>query len=322
MNRKISIIVPVYNAEQYLKQCLDSVKEQSFKNFECICIDNKSTDKSRELIQRYVKNDQRFIYLQEECSGPSYARNTGLNNVTGDYITFIDADDYIADDYLEKYLHVAIENNADLVFGSYTSNEHQIENYSITDGTKYNLINNLADKTGGVVWAKLYKRAVIHNIRFDEAFKMREDLEFNLRVLNNIEKVCYINNYGYYYRVNDNSLSRKTAADISIRTQQTTQILQLLFQNQTNGDAIDIFLKKMIFWDAVSIVSMKQNLKLITDSTSFMMYKKFICCETVRDYIFFGLLKHNRIRLARMVYQFYVTRNKLLKRKYRDGNVK
>lgn len=94
-----SIIVPVYNVEKYLDKCLKSILRQTFKDFECIIIDDGSQDNSNIIIDKYVKLDQRFKVIHQKNMGISAARNAGLDIAEGDYITFIDSDDYIADDY-------------------------------------------------------------------------------------------------------------------------------------------------------------------------------------------------------------------------------
>lgn len=98
-----SIIVPVYNVEKYIDKCLASILRQTFKNFECIIIDDCSPDNSNAIIDKYVKLDQRFKVIHQKNMGVSVARNTGLDIAKGDYIIFVDSDDYIADDYLEKF---------------------------------------------------------------------------------------------------------------------------------------------------------------------------------------------------------------------------
>ena len=101
MNAKVSVIIPVYNAEQYLKRCLDSVLAQTYQDFEIICIDDGSTDNSGAICDEYAKKDSRIRILRKENGGVSSARNAGLNIAEGEYITFIDSDDYVDTDYMQ-----------------------------------------------------------------------------------------------------------------------------------------------------------------------------------------------------------------------------
>ena len=115
----ISIIVPIYNVEKYLRQCLDSIQDQSYQNFECLLINDGSPDNSADICKEYVSKDPRFRYIEKENGGVSSARNLGLEHSKGEYITFIDSDDWVDLDYLEV-LHSKIkEYNTDFVISSY-----------------------------------------------------------------------------------------------------------------------------------------------------------------------------------------------------------
>ena len=114
MNNKISIIVPVYNAEDYLKRCLDSLINQTYKNIEIIIIDDSSTDNSKEIIKKYASKDNRIrTFFSEINQGVSKSRNIGLKSFFGDYVLFMDSDDYLKDDALEIMLDRSIKYNAD-----------------------------------------------------------------------------------------------------------------------------------------------------------------------------------------------------------------
>lgn len=97
----ISIVIPIYNAEKYLEECLNSIKNQTYKNFEVIMVNDGSKDDSETICMNFLRSDSRFRYLKKENAGVSSARNVGLDNVEGDYITFIDADDWVDENYLE-----------------------------------------------------------------------------------------------------------------------------------------------------------------------------------------------------------------------------
>ncbi|MBR3628081.1 MAG: glycosyltransferase family 2 protein [Elusimicrobia bacterium] len=113
---KISVIVPTYNVEKYLSQCLDSILNQTFKDFECICINDGSTDNSLSILQKYASKDNRIKIINQENKGLSGARNAALKIVTGKYITFVDSDDFVSSDYLEKLINLAEKENSDIVY--------------------------------------------------------------------------------------------------------------------------------------------------------------------------------------------------------------
>ena len=110
---RVSIIVPIYNREKWLRNCLDSISSQTFKEWECILVNDGSTDNSLKIAQKYAANDERFIVFSQENQGVSAARNLGLDHAQGKWVTFVDSDDEIAPDYLEILHKIGEDNNAD-----------------------------------------------------------------------------------------------------------------------------------------------------------------------------------------------------------------
>ena len=115
----ISIVIPIYNAEKYLEECLNSIKSQTYKNFEVIMVNDGSKDDSETICMNFLRSDSRFRYLKKANGGVSSARNLGLDNVKGDYITFIDADDWVDENYLDLLITTVKKNHSDIVVSSY-----------------------------------------------------------------------------------------------------------------------------------------------------------------------------------------------------------
>ena len=111
---KISVVIPVYNAAPYLQRCLDSIYSQSYKNLEIICINDGSTDKSLEILSTYAKKEKRLVVISQENKGASAARNAGIERATGDFISFIDADDYILPGLYEKFMEYGGQSRPDI----------------------------------------------------------------------------------------------------------------------------------------------------------------------------------------------------------------
>lgn len=186
----VSIIIPVYNAQEYLDDCIKSVLGQTYKNFEVILIDDGSLDKSLKICNGYSEWDNRIIVIHKENGGVSSARNMGLDVAKGDYILFVDSDDYIAEDYIESHINF----DADVVVsgteksGAYLKNE---------------ILKNEGEFVGfGGPWKKLYKKELISNTRFREEIKIGEDIIFNLEILKKTENIYYITYDGYHIRYN------------------------------------------------------------------------------------------------------------------------
>ena len=214
---KISVIIPVFNVENYLARCLDSVINQTLKDIEIICVDDGSTDNSFNILNDYKNSDDRIQVYQQENGGHSVATNTGLKYVTGDYIFFVDSDDWIELDALEKLYNNAIENDSDLVL--YDSIEHLPENqfrerrYGILNGLKNEIFDYKSEKrlilnSYYVQWSKLYKTYFFrqHNLKLPD-FRLYEDIGLNVAAITFAKRITYLPEILYHYnRLNDSSL--------------------------------------------------------------------------------------------------------------------
>lgn len=213
MEDLVSIIIPVYQVEKYLEKCLESVINQTYKKIEVILIDDGSKDNSGKICDEYAQKDKRIIVIHKNNEGVSKARNVGIECAKGTYITFVDSDDFIHKDYIEKLYELCKHNNADL---SICGTKNILENEKVVKKSrKYK--KNL-DKEDGmkellnekyytcVIWAKMYKKELLKNIRFNEKTKIAEDLEVLYKVLDKCKKIS-INTFEnlYYYRIRDDS---------------------------------------------------------------------------------------------------------------------
>lgn len=205
MDCLISIIIPVYNVEKYLENCVRSIEHQSYQKIEIILVDDGATDNSGEMCDLLAKEDARIKVIHKINGGLSDARNIGIDNATGDYIMFVDSDDYIADRCVEVLLNNLLEHGASvsvchmnrtLNLTEYTKEE----NYSIEvyDTTKAMEEMFYGKKYSTSACAKLYKTALFDEIRFPFG-KFAEDLFTIYRVLNLCDKVVYCSYIGYYY---------------------------------------------------------------------------------------------------------------------------
>lgn len=211
----VSIIIPVYNTEKYLRQCLNSVLNQSFSNWECIVVDDGSTDGSGMICDEYGQMDNRFHIVHKQNDGVSTARNRGLDLAIGIYISFIDGDDFIESDFLEKMLSAMISCKVDIVcckaIYSYQNREDQNAHYSIFSRKESIVEMLLPTSFHGWPWNKLYKAEIIdqYGIRFDETLKYCEDEVFVLQYLVHINTCCYLSNRLYHYVQNEMSANNK-----------------------------------------------------------------------------------------------------------------
>lgn len=218
----ISIIVPVYQAEKYLCRCIDSILAQTFTDWECILVDDGSTDKSGRICDEYATRDSRFRVFHKPNGGVSSARNLALDNARGEWVTFIDADDFISNNYFN-----AIEKSSvDIVFTESKkffpiTNEHTIifsmPLCTIMDTCKYKnvlseYIPNLAFRTP---WGKFIKRSLIGDVRFELGQKLGEDTIFAYKIYKDAASIQFCDHSTYYWRAADSPHSVKYKLDVA-----------------------------------------------------------------------------------------------------------
>ena len=225
-NFLISIVIPVYNAEKYLGGCLNSIQNQTYKNFEVILVNDGSIDNSESICKSFVEADTRFRYYLKGNGGASSARNFGLDNVTGDYVTFIDADDWVEENHLEVLINNIKENNSDMAVSSikkfdnsnnfyfrvYSNEEKYLLNYNKLNRVEFLVILPKlipANNSYKVAVSKLFKKELVTDVRFDESIVYGEDLEFFFKIYNNINSISYIDEVTYVYRLHDERSSSK-----------------------------------------------------------------------------------------------------------------
>lgn len=217
-NVKVSIIVPIYNVEKYLKKCIESIIRQTHSNLEIILVDDGSPDSSGEIADRYANKDKRIKVIHQKNSGVSAARNVGINAATGEYICFADGDDYLMDDYVEYLLDLVIKNKADIslttkMFSNYDLNQTKKEKVEIYTGEEAT-ISILCYNIPIGVYCKMFKRSFIgDSIRFLEDIFIGEGFNFNTTAFQRANKVVVGNRKIYFYR-KDNTNSATTKFSI------------------------------------------------------------------------------------------------------------
>ena len=218
MHGLISIIIPVYNVEKYLKQCLNSIINQTYNNLEIILIDDGSTDNSGNICDYYSKIDNRIYVIHKENEGQSIARNLGIKLAKGEYIGFLDSDDWIEEDMYSFLFENIEKHKADIIscslFFEYQSKtivpRKENDNIIIFDkNNKNNLVRNflLHKIYDGAVWNKLYKRKLFNNIIFP-INQYYEDNFIVFDLLNAAKKIILTNKVFYHYRQHDNSTTK------------------------------------------------------------------------------------------------------------------
>lgn len=239
----VSIIIPVYNAAEYIEECLDSILEQTYKNLEIILIDDGSTDDSIFIIQSYAKKDFRIRYFSITNSGPGVCRNKGLDEFTGDFVMFVDSDDMLYTDMIETLIE-RVKSSSDIAMCKFSKD---IKTFG--EGNK-SLINHTEQFTDSVKqmysagfasagpYSKLYGKDIFSKLRFPD-IPMYEDSAISLQVLSHATNVIFIDYVGYYYRFNPESITNKQVSEKNFSILDKVDIV-LDFIKQEHPEALNL----------------------------------------------------------------------------------
>ncbi len=239
----MSVIIPVYNAEEYLDKCIKSVISQTYKNLEIILINDGSTDGSLELCNFYALSESNVKVLSQQNAGASSARNLGLAHSTGDYIVFVDSDDWIMPAYVESLYFNLVNYSADMVIIDYFIEENTKLLYSKKKGsiniyTNKETLNHIfdTDKFLGYIWNKIFQARIIKNsnMMFNTELKVWEDLLFCCQYISRIEKIVYIQKPLYVYKLRNDSLTKSTCYEVQKSLLKSVEKIMELSKNSSS----------------------------------------------------------------------------------------
>lgn len=239
----ISIIVPVYNVEKYLAKCINSLINQTYNNLEVLLIDDGSTDNSLIICEEFQKKDSRIKVIHKQNGGLSSARNTGIDNSNGEYLLFIDSDDWIKPNFVEILSNVAIDNNVDLVVSGlintflydYIDNMYNSNHYEII--SKEDMLKKVLYGENGIdvsACGKLYNKNVFCNLKYDEG-QLYEDFLIIDKIINNCQSFAIVDYRGYYYYQRENSIMHSKYNDKRyVLINKSEEIIDLANEYYTN----------------------------------------------------------------------------------------
>lgn len=284
----ISVIVPVYNVEKYLHQCIDSLLQQTYPNTEIILVDDGSKDNSGKICDEYAERYNNVIVVHKENAGLGMARNTGLEYITGKYVAFVDSDDWLSKDFLEVLHNNFISNNVDFCKSGFQQVKNNGIIVSVTqyknelfegDRAKKELLPRMVgsspsqhDSIEMCVWGGLYNAEIIksHGVRFpSERVLISEDLVFDIDYMQYANGACTVDAVCYNYRVNENSLTRSYRPDRYKACAYFYSEMEKKLKNYGYDNMTMLRLKRMFFiyakmsigqeTSAISGLSSKQN---------------------------------------------------------------
>lgn len=230
----VSVIVPIYNVEKFLEKCLLSIKNQTFRNYEVLLIDDGSTDNSKKICEDFVKNDNRMKYFYKQNGGLSDARNYGLKYAKGNYLVFVDSDDYLEESFLATLYDGITKNNAEVSVCSFCLNDEKgnklldlslNDSDAIIDGRE--LLRRTTEYENGysytVVWNKMYRRELFKDLKFKYG-RLYEDEWISHHLYLNVKKVYLIDIPLYHYVQRQKSITNSSLDFNKLNTQREFQL--------------------------------------------------------------------------------------------------
>lgn len=274
--KKVSIIIPVYNTVSYLNRCLDSVKNQTYKNLEIICVDDGSTDGSERIVDEYAKYDKRFKVIHKENKGESSARNIGLLNSTGDYIGFMDCDDWIETDMYQVLVDNIEQYGTDIAatgwFKSYDDKDIPMINNKYVDTGIINneqLLKYIYERDSyqgfAYMWDKLYRREIltVNNeiMLFDENIRLGGDVIYLARAALNTQTAVYIDRNMYHYYQRNTSGCHTVNLDKRMDWLKSYFIVIDMFEKNNISEGVIDYVKRFLAYHTSNVAELAFNQK-------------------------------------------------------------
>ena len=309
-NPLLSVIIPVFQVESYIDDCLKSLHEQSYDNIEIIIINDGSYDGSLDKCKQWQKKDSRIFITTIKNSGVSHARNVGLNIAQGELITFLDPDDWIDCDFYETMIKQMVLFDIDVICGGFCRSIKNEKQY-VLKKNKANIVtgrNALSEMFkleykekayGWEIWDKIYKRDVIKNIKFNKKIKIGEDQLFIWDILKGDIKFMYVPLYGYHYRVNDKSATQAINIDsmftwiMAIR-----KIEQDMIEENIEGELLDIRLYRIYVTATIRLIKrailsnrfdilylLERDMKKISTCKKYLVFDKKLTVNVRMGYL-------------------------------------
>lgn len=297
----VSVIIPIYNSIQYIRDTLESVINQTYQNLEIILINDGSTDNSLLICEEYSQNDSRIKLFSQDNKGASAARNLGLKKAQGKYILFVDSDDYILPNHIESLVRALEKNNSDICISNCKKiNESEIISYKyIEQQPSITYVLTTEDLLKGVIYgnnigwevaAKLYRASILKDIYFDDKEILGEDFEFFYKALHRCKSTSVCLNNSYLYIKRPTSITNKNNIDIS---EKLISIAKKFSEHiDTNYPSLKYYSDIFMFYTYIGILG-----QYAINNNKYLFYKKKYSYMPLIRKLIFKILLDNKIKI-------------------------
>ena len=317
----VSVIVPVYNVEKYLERCLNSLTKQTFENYEILVINDGSPDKSEEIIKKIQKKYPKTIkYYKKENGGLSDARNYGLMKSKGDYIIFVDSDDYVDKNFIKKLYDKAIETKSDIticgIFDEYEETQQKLEYINYIPQKLCNIYNDKRQMLNRfAAWNKMYKKSIFGDLKFEKN-KIYEDLRLIPKLYLKANKISFVNEPLYHYIIRNGSIMTSSTIQKNLDILSAFEDIIYyfkkenvyeIFKDELEYMAIDhLFIATSIrVIELSNFKELKENLKIFKNFMNYFfpnyMNNKYIRDLSRNKKIILKMLNYKQYRLLKLI---------------------
>lgn len=324
----LSCIVPVYKAEKYLSRCIESVLSQTYQDFELILVDDGSPDDSSTICDNYSTNYNRIKVIHKSNGGVSSARNEGLKAATGEWVCFLDSDDWIENDCFKLLLESAEKNNADLVVcgikmgdkDGYSESFSTESNFSISSRENWlSCFSEYRKRNDRYIClhspcGKLYKKSILEGLSFDSSMKYAEDYKFNLDVYGRISNVAFIKDTLYFYFSNPDSVTNSFNILSIVNHFQTVDLTYIFFRNNTLPLISADFYAYTILKNSIFSIFIHYAKKQEFEKSSFSIIKPYLRWKTifigksdVKEFLVLALCKLRMYAVVKLLSKVYLS---------------
>lgn len=338
---KVSVIIPMYNAAEYITECVKSILQQSYNDILVICVNDGSTDESGAILDRLAERDNRVQVIHQQNAGVSASRNNALRVATGEYIMFVDADDWLDNDCIEKTIAYAQEHDLDICSFSYISehgkvsmkralfNEDRVMDEGETADTARRIIGPIREElhqplmldSYGTIWAKLYRRSVIEGLQFVDLKKIgtAEDSYFNMHAYKRAKRVGYLHQFFYHYRkTTTGAETKKYKPELFSRWKNQYRLIHENFTSPKEQQALLNRIAINTYGLTCNLMGAEHPYKAIKNALNDELYATALpqlqtSAMTLMWRVFFTLVKHKQVAMIILFHRTVETLMKVMK---------